>query len=104
LAGKQVHRLLRSGTNTGDYGATVRSADNAWAAIGLSKQLKQIWSVDLRSQLLENPVEPIAVGQNSAGEIFWAVVDDENTVCLIWRLEIRIAYSGFGDFDLRSRS
>ena len=83
LAGKQVHHLLQSGTNTGDYGATVRSADNAWAAIGLSKQLKQIWSVDLRSQLLENPVEPIAVGQNSAGETFWAVVDDENTVCLI---------------------
>jgi len=83
LAGKEIHRLLQSGTNTGDYGATVRSADNAWAAIGLSKQLKQIWSVDLRSQLLENPVEPIAVGQNSAGETFWAVVDDENTVCLI---------------------
>ena len=83
LAGKEVHRLLQSGTNSGDYGATVRSADNAWAAIGLSKQLKQIWSVDLRSQLLENPVEPIAVGQNSAGETFWAVVDDESTVCLI---------------------
>lgn len=83
LAGKQVHHLLQSGTNTGEYGATVRSGDNTWTAIGLSKQLKQIWAVDLKSQLLENPVEPIAVGQNSAGETFWAVVDDENTVCLI---------------------
>ncbi len=83
LSGKQVHRLLQSATNNGTYGATVRSASNAWSAIGLSKQLKQIWSVDLRSQLLENPVEPIAVAQNSNGETFWAVVDDDNTVCLI---------------------
>jgi hypothetical protein len=83
LAGKRIHHLLQSNNDTRDYGATVRSSDNGWAAIGLSKQLKQIWSVDLTSQLLENPVEPIAVGQNSGGETFWAVVDDEDTVCLI---------------------
>ena len=83
LAGKQVHQLLQSGTGSGEYGATVRGGDNKWSAIGLSKQLERIWSVDLRSQLLENPVEPIAVGQSSAGETFWAVVDDESTVCLI---------------------
>ncbi len=83
LSGAQVHQLLQSGTDSGQYGATVRSADNKWAAIGLSKQLDRIWSVDLRSQLLENPVEPIAVGQNSDGETFWAVVDDQSTVCLI---------------------
>ena len=83
LADKQVHQLLPSNTSSGDYAVTVRGGDNKWAAVGLSDQLRRIWSVDLRSQLLENPVEPIAVGQNSAGETFWAVIDDQNTVCLI---------------------
>lgn len=81
--GKQFHRLIPSGTTNGQYAATVRSAQNTWSAIGLSSQMKTLWSVDLRSQLLQNPVEPIAVGHNAAGETFWAVVDDERTVCLI---------------------
>ena len=80
---EHIHQLIPAAGNGGDFGATVRLGPTQWAAIGLSDQLKQTWKVDLKSQLTQTPVEPIAVAQNSAGETFWAVVDDQSTVCLI---------------------
>ena len=80
---QQYHRLLSAGGGTTRFCATVRSGPNIWSAVGLSDQLKRLWSVDLQSQLQQNEVEPLAVARTASGDTFWAVVDDGDTVCLI---------------------
>ena len=80
---QQYNRLLSAGGGTAPFCATVRSGANIWSAVGLSGQLKQLWSVDLKSQLQQNEVEPLAAARTASGDTFWAVVDDGNTVCLI---------------------
>lgn len=75
-------RILSAGVS-GKFLATRRTGPASWSAVGLNSNFQEQWSVDLKSQLSDNAVEPLAFARAANGDLFWAVVDDRRTVCLI---------------------